>query len=160
MTGHIRWIVDSYVKLQDLKSLQQLKAHRLKLLRAAPDHPNWKEEFGSNCEQDLVEIEAGLQRLCKDLVLHGHVDVFSDARIAGWACYSTHHDVPLPLTIVFDGIEVGHLIADRFRRDLKEAGYGNGCHSFEFIPLKDTYRLSKTIEVRTQNDVIVGSLKK
>jgi hypothetical protein len=158
MTTHIEWIVDSYVKLQDLKSLHRLKLHRLKLLRPVADHA--KEGFGSDCEKDLTVIEAGLRRLCKNLVLHGHVDAFSEARIAGWACYPAHDDVPLPLNIFFDGAKVGHILADGFRPDLEKAGYGNGCHGFEFIPLKDAYRSSKTIEVCTQNDVIIGSLKK
>jgi hypothetical protein len=160
MTTHIRWIVDNYVKVQDLRSLHELKLHRLKLLQAVSHHANRKEGFGSDCEQDLAVIEAGLQRLCKSLVLHGHVDAFSEARIAGWACYPAHDDVPLPLTIFFDGTEVGNVLADRFRPDLEEAGYGNGCHGFEFIPLGDAYRSSKKIEVCTENNVIIGSLRR
>lgn len=160
MTTHIRWIVDSYVKLQDMKSLHRLKVHRQELLRAASDHAHREEEFGSNCEQDLAVIENGLQQLCKGWVLHGHVDVFSEPLIAGWACYPEHNDVPLSLRIVFDKAEVGHTLADRFRPDLEKAGYGNGCHGFEFIPPKHAYLLSNTIEVCAPNHVIIGSLKK
>lgn len=159
MTTHIGWIVDNYVKLQDLRSLHGLKLHRLKLLRAVSDRVN-REGFCSDCEQDLAVIEAGLQRLRKSLTLHGHVDIFSDARIAGWACHPAHEDVPLPLVVFFDGTVVGNVLADRFRPDLEEAGYGNGCHGFEFIPNKEIYRSSKTIEVCTQNYVIVGRMKK
>jgi hypothetical protein len=156
MKTHIQWIVDSYVKLQDLRSLHRLREHWQKLLREA----SGRVEFGSDCKQDLALIEAGLQQLSKNLVLHGHVDVFSEARIAGWACYPAHDDVPLSLIIVFDGVEVVKLTADHFRQDLVESGYGNGRHGFEFIPPKNAYRLSKTIEVCTQNHVLIGSLKK
>jgi hypothetical protein len=159
MTTHIQWIVDSYVKLQDVKRLHELKAHRLKMLKAVLNHRHRREELGSDCEQDLVVIEAGLQRLCKGWVLHGHVDVFSETRITGWACYPEHHDVSLTLRIFFDETEVGNIVADRFRPDLEKAGYGNGCHGFEFIPRKDAYLSSNTIEVCAPNHVIIGSLK-
>lgn len=159
MTTHIQWIVDSYVKLQDLKRLHRLRVHRQDLLREVSGRSN-KEEFGSDCKQDLAVIEVGLQRLCKNLVVHGHVDVFSEARIAGWVCYPAHGDVPLSLNIVFDGAELVQLTADHFRQDLLESGYGNGRHGFEFIPPRDAYRSAKTIEVCTQYNVIIGSLKK
>jgi hypothetical protein len=160
MTAHIRWIVDSYVKLQDVKELHRLKVHRLKLLQAVSDHAHGKEGLGSDYEQDLAVIEAGLRQLCKGWVLHGHVDVFGETLIAGWACYPDHNDVPLSLRIFFDEVEVGHIIADRFRPDLEKAGYGDGYHGFEFIPLKDAYVSSNTIELCAPNQVIIGSLKK
>ena len=160
MDTPIRWIVDSYLKLQDVESLHRLKFHRLELLRAASDRSHRKDEFISDCERDLSVIDAALQRLCKDWAVDGHVEVFSDARIAGWACYPGHDDVPLLLRIVFDNSEVGHVMADRFRPDLERAGYGNGYHGFEFIPSTDTYSSSGKIEVCAPNHVILGSLKK
>jgi hypothetical protein len=158
MTTHIRWIVDSYVKLQDVKSLHRLKVHRLELLQAVSNHEH--SGLGLDCEQDLAVIETGLQQVCKGWVLHGHVDIFSEALIAGWACYPEHNDVPLSLRILFDEAEVGHAIADRYRPDLEKAGYGNGCHGFEFIPQKDAYVSSNRIEICAPNRVIIGSLKK
>jgi hypothetical protein len=160
MPTHIQWIVDSYVKLQDIGSLHRLKIHRLELLRAVQGHPHRQEASGSDCEQDLAVIETGLQQLYKSWVLHGHVEVFSEVRIAGWACYPEHNDVPISLRIFFDGTEVGETIADRFRSDLEKAGYGDGCHGFEFIPPKNAYLASKTIEVCAPNRVIIGSSKK
>jgi hypothetical protein len=160
MTAHIRWIVDSYVKLQDVKSLHQLKVHRFELLRAVSDHGHRNEEFVSGCEQDLAVIEAGLLQLCKGWVVHGYVDLFNQARIAGWACYPEHKDISLSLCIFFDEAQVGRTLADRFRPDLEKAGYGDGCHGFEFIPPKDAYLSSNTIDVCAPNHVVIGSLKK
>jgi hypothetical protein len=160
MKTHLGWIVDSYVKLRDLKSLYDLKLHRQNLMQVVSDRANMKSEFCLECEQDLAAIEAGLQTVCKNLVLHGHVDVFSESRITGWACYPSHDSVPLTLVIFFDGVVVGYVRADCFRQDLEEAGYGNGCHGFEFVPPMDIYKQSKIIEVCTQNDVVIGSLKR
>lgn len=60
--------------------------------------------------------------------------------IGGWVYDTSKPDTPISVEI-FDGASLlATLVADIFRADLRDAGKGNGNHSFTFIPpasLKD-----------------------
>lgn len=62
--------------------------------------------------------------------LNGSIDYIKNGIIVGWAF--SKKATPNPLTItLFDGKEkVVEFVADQFRQDLLNAGYGNGCHGF------------------------------
>lgn len=62
----------------------------------------------------------------------GHVDLAHGGRVAGWAA-----DLDQPLhraevEVFVRGARVGSVKADRYRRDLEQAGIGDGCHAFEY----------------------------
>ena len=113
MKTHMQWIVDSYVKTHNAKKLHQLKSHRQNFLESASKCDQSK--IAALCrdyEDDVAVIEAGLLRLCHGWALQGHVDTFSETRIAGWVCYKEHLDVPVTLTVHFDGIKIAHVVAE------------------------------------------------
>ena len=53
-------------------------------------------------------------------------------RIEGWAFDLTAPDTAISVVIVDNGAEIARIVADGYRPDLQEAGFGNGCHSFSY----------------------------
>jgi hypothetical protein len=84
--------------------------------------------------------------------LRGYVDLMSPERIAGWAQAVDYPDAPVCLDIRAGGELLGQVLANRYREDLAEAGIGNGCHGFEFIPPARLTVSSADIEVRRSID--------
>lgn len=69
-------------------------------------------------------------------VLNGHVDGFLEWRLRGWAFEATSPQRKVEVFFFIDGQAAGGCIANAFRPDLKELGYGDGAHGFSFeIPL-------------------------
>ena len=58
--------------------------------------------FRQHCQKDIKAIDAGIRTLTANEPLRGNVDVFSFLKIAGWAQYIQHPEVPLSLEIHFD----------------------------------------------------------
>ena len=63
--------------------------------------------------------------------LLGCLDQVGPQWIRGWACEAAAPDIPVRLRVLDNGVALGEVIADRYRRDLEDAGIGNGRHSFD-----------------------------
>jgi len=74
-------------------------------------------------------------------------------RVVGWAQDDAQPDVPVSLLITDNDRLVGRILANRYRRDLEEAGIGSGRHSFEFQFEKSLAPLEKhVLRVRRESD--------
>jgi glycosyltransferase involved in cell wall biosynthesis len=60
----------------------------------------------------------------------GHLDTATNDRISGWAWDETQPHLRMRLQILVDGEPVARVVANRYRRDLAEAGIGDGRHGF------------------------------
>jgi len=66
--------------------------------------------------------------------LIGHVDKITEDRCIGWARNANAPDVPVYVDIFDDkNIRIGRVLANMFRADVKQAGFGAGYHGFEFL---------------------------
>jgi molybdenum cofactor biosynthesis enzyme MoaA len=65
--------------------------------------------------------------------LNGFVDYVTDNTVGGWAWDPRTPNAPVVVEISKNGRIVATIAADRFREDLRAAGFGNGCHSFEVV---------------------------
>ena len=152
--------VQLYVRLKNIAALSKLKVHCLKLMSQHTDTEAFNFRLlRERCQQDIRAIDAGIRELAKDEPLRGNVDVFSFPKIAGWAQYIQHPEVPLTLEIHFDKKVVAQVAADRYRADLKAANLGSGHHSFEFVPWK-LFLSSQVIEVKAPNGKTIGEYRK
>ena len=85
--------------------------------------------------------------------MQGHVDSVTRDRIKGWAWDPAEPGEPVLLGIYDNGRPIGEIIADGFRKGLKEAGIGDGCHAFDWkIPGGLSPARAHTIEVRRLSD--------
>ena len=134
--------------------------NRLKFLSQYADTEQFSfSRLRDHCQTDIRAIDAELVELTKDEALRGNVDVFSFKRIAGWAQYVQHPEIPVTLGIYFDN-ELGvQVVADRYRQDLKAANLGSGRHSFEYVPWK-RFLSSQLIEVKAPNGKVIGEYRK
>lgn len=84
-------------------------------------------------------IVAGAARACHTVsadAIEGAIDRIEGQRISGWAWCRTAPDARLAIAIKAGGRELMTVSADRLRKDLLDAGIGDGCHAFEAtIPL-------------------------
>jgi glycosyltransferase involved in cell wall biosynthesis len=88
----------------------------------------------------LVDIRARLmtrsgstESFCPRDMLRGNIERCDRIRVAGWVFDPSNPNQRLRLEIRCDGTVVGHLVADRYRRDLADVGYlGDGFCSFDF----------------------------
>jgi VCBS repeat-containing protein len=117
--------------------------------------PRLEEGYEVEAVRRRIALRAGLlgiadgPRLGK---LHGYVDEVSAHRIAGWAQAIDHPEAPVCLDIYAGGCLIGQVLANRYREDLKQAGVGGGCHSFEFTPPAELVFAPEAIEVRRSLD--------
>jgi hypothetical protein len=66
-------------------------------------------------------------------VLRGNLELVHRDRIEGWAFDPASPDAPVALVVLANGAEIGRVLAERYRRDLEEAGIGDGQHGFELV---------------------------
>jgi hypothetical protein len=64
--------------------------------------------------------------------VQGYLDYVDGEKIVGWAQNLAAPDVPVCLDVWAAGRRIGRVLANGFRRDLQEAGVGNGAHGFAF----------------------------
>ena len=62
--------------------------------------------------------------------MNGFVDYVSSTSVSGWAWDPRKPNDPVVVRISRNGRPIAYATADRFREDLRTAGFGNGCHSF------------------------------
>jgi hypothetical protein len=62
----------------------------------------------------------------------GYVDTADYSRLAGWAVDHERPQESLSVEVLVDGACVGEAAAGLYRRDLEEAGIGDGRHAFEY----------------------------
>jgi hypothetical protein len=75
---------------------------------------------------------AGIQAFGTQGALRGYVDRAGPEICSGWAQDCANPENPVCLDIVADGRRIGRVLANRYRADVGAAGYGSGCHGFEF----------------------------
>src|ERR1700749_3010195 len=65
-------------------------------------------------------------------ILQGHIDQLTTRVISGWERDTEKPQSPVSLPIVTDDDPPHCVVANRYRADLKEAGLGEGLHSFHY----------------------------
>ena len=79
----------------------------------------------------------------------GYIDQAEPYRISGWAFNPNRPIEPLVVELLFNGTSLAKLRCDEYRKDLKEAGFGDGRHSFAWVPDPSLLQPgSYTIELR------------
>ena len=147
MNPGIEGIVGMYVKLGELDTLQRMKEHRQNLLDQCVDTAHFSFDVTRSIyKSDLEVIEAGIESLSGEVT--GHVDVFNENRIAGWALYDRHPDKRVTIDIYFNGDLVAEVVADHFRKDLLKLNKGDGHHGFMFEPPAGSYQPPLQLEIR------------
>ncbi len=147
MNPGIEGIVGMYVKLGELDTLQRMKEHRQSLLDQCVDTANFNFDVTRSIyRSDLEVIEAGIEKLSGEIT--GHVDVFNENRISGWALYDQHPDKRVTIDIYFNGELVAEVVADQFRKDLLKLNKGDGHHAFLFEPPSGSYQPPLQLEIR------------
>ena len=89
------------------------------------------------------------ESFCRRETLQGNIDCCDRIRLVGWAFDPTNPKQRVRLEIRCDGEVVGHVVADRYRRDLEDVGYlGDGSCSFNFQhPIMLSPLTGHTIEI-------------
>lgn len=65
--------------------------------------------------------------------LRGAVDRVRPELVGGWAQDVDNPEVPVCLDIIAGGQQIGQVLANRYRDDLADGGFGSGRHGFEFV---------------------------
>ena len=84
--------------------------------------------------------------------LRGYVDKVSLSGIAGWAQIVECPEAPVCLDIYVGGKLIGQTLANRYRKDLEQAGLGSGRHSFAFAPPAGLIFAPDVVEVHRSLD--------
>ncbi|QDG76715.1 hypothetical protein [Labrenzia sp. PHM005] len=69
----------------------------------------------------------------------GHFEGLRDGCLCGWAVDSNDYGLSVPFLLKIDDLEPIFVIADLFRSDLENEGYGDGCHAFR-VPAPSVFR--------------------
>ncbi len=79
----------------------------------------------------------------------GRLENVSSSEISGWAWNPSAPDSPVSVEIYSDDTDIGTVVADLYRPDLKSSGLGNGNHQFRF-PLPTSLKDGKPHLVRAR----------
>lgn len=82
-------------------------------------------------------------------MLEGAQDITNSAYVVGWAWNRSKPDTPIGVEVWDGGSLLATIVADAYRKDLRDAGKGNGRHAFMYSfpePIRD--RRSHQITVR------------
>jgi hypothetical protein len=86
-------------------------------------------------------------------MLRGHIDQLNRGGAAGWAQDDAHPTEPVNLIVTCNDNFVARIVANRYRADLKQAGIGNGRHSFQFVfPTELAPFESQSVAIRREQD--------
>jgi tetratricopeptide (TPR) repeat protein len=93
------------------------------------------------------------------VTIRGKLEGASAGVLRGWAWDTAAPELRLNLQILIDGAVVGHVVADRLRKDLQHAGIGSGAHGFEYLLSAqfrdgDTHRISLCLADDTKDTTI------
>lgn len=97
-----------------------------------------------NARAGLTQEAEGRGTLRGDTLMAGQ-------RLIGWAQDLSAPETPVTLEILHDGSVIGHILANRYRADLRKAGIGSGCHAFDLLlpPLPGTITLRRPTDGAT-----------
>jgi glycosyltransferase involved in cell wall biosynthesis len=84
--------------------------------------------------------------------LTGCLDSLSRTRMTGWAMEEGNNDHHVGLVVTANGRLVSHLLANRFRQDLKDAGLGDGRHGFDILLPELSALVTHQVHIRRQAD--------
>jgi hypothetical protein len=65
------------------------------------------------------------------MALVGFVESIGSDAVEGWAADSANYEEYVQISVILRGIEIAHVVANRFRPDLKIGGIGSGEHAFQ-----------------------------
>jgi lysophospholipase L1-like esterase len=95
-------------------------------------------------EKWILDLDKGATNQSSAPVASSTFEGFHDdsdcQAIRGWAWDTRHPNEPVQIEFYEGNVLIGKVLANRFRKDLRDAGKGNGEHAFEFaVPprLKD-----------------------
>jgi hypothetical protein len=80
------------------------------------------------------ELESSIKFATNITSGEGFIDVIQCSIIAGWVWDPKQPDTPVKVDIYDGNILLGTTPASHFRQDLRDAGKGNGRHSFQYNP--------------------------
>ncbi len=85
--------------------------------------------------------------------LRGNLELVTHERMHGWAWDPSDPDQPVSIQVLANGEVVGWALANRYRKDLANAGIGDGRHAFAVtIPGGLSPSARQTIQVRRVSD--------
>jgi hypothetical protein len=80
-----------------------------------------------------IAARAGINMAATGGALRGYVDMAGPVVCAGWAQDLAAPETPVCLDIFSEGRRIGRVLANLYREDVRAAGFGSGCHGFEFV---------------------------
>jgi aryl-phospho-beta-D-glucosidase BglC (GH1 family) len=100
--------------------------------------------------QERINKRAGLAAQPKTPGrLRGYIDQAVPGLVTGWAQCEAAPETPVCLDILVDGRRAARVLANYYRKDLRDAQLGSGCHAFQAsLPLE----LAGNFEVRRSED--------
>ncbi len=91
--------------------------------------------------------------------LTGYLEVVDRSMLGGWVMDRAASEQRVSLTVFDNGVEIGRVVADRFRADLAGAGIGDGKHSFAFyLPGRLAPDLRHVFELRSAEGWVLPAL--
>lgn len=78
--------------------------------------------------------------------VEGYLDGVRFRTVQGWACDTSRTENRLLVCVGVNGASAGIALADQFRADLAQAGYGDGKYGFQF-PVPEKFETVERVEV-------------
>jgi hypothetical protein len=117
----------------------------------APCAPRLENGLALEALRHALNARAGLAMAPEGTgALHGFVEACDGTNLSGWAVCADSPDVPVMLLVLAGGEIITRLPANRYRADVRAAGYGKGCCGFTLtLP---AHALGQVIAVRRAVD--------
>lgn len=89
------------------------------------------------------------------MLIVGHLDICGPDMVEGWIFAPEDPGLKFDLEVFADGDSIGDCVADRFRRDVRDAGRGDGFSGFHFrVPKGTKVEHFASVRLRAQGSVL------
>jgi hypothetical protein len=93
--------------------------------------PRLDSGFALQAIQQRIAARAGIAPPAADGGLRGYIDQITPLAVSGWAQNPDAPDAPVCLDVFAGRRRVARVLANMFRQDVRDAGFGAGYHGFE-----------------------------
>ncbi|MCF7971122.1 MAG: glycosyltransferase [Methylococcaceae bacterium] len=129
-----------FVVAMNNQTMLDIESYSVRLISSDDVAIETNEFFIDFDPQSIVDIDIAPTDTKDELVgsVRGYIEAFENGKLSGWVFDSKQPDDALAIKVYYGDVQVARGVADIYRKDLKEADFGNGRHGFSVELLMPT----------------------
>ncbi len=124
--------LDEHARSQFANAAEYAAIYPAESAPGTPCVPRLEDGFALQAIRQRIAARAFLTPVRHKMgALRGYLEVAGPDRLVGWAQDEANPEEPVCLDVFAGSRRVTRILANRFRADVRAAGFGSGCHGFD-----------------------------